>query len=472
MAHRCLLPLSRFLFAAPTLLAGLLVVVATPLRAEDEPEVPNAKFNFIGEINGNGVSIRSGPSENYYATGKLDKGARVKVVGIKFNWLKIEPPENSFSYVGKAFVDRHGDGKQGKVNNTANVRAGSLLNPMKTTIQTKLIPGTDVRIVGDEDEYYKIEPPAGAYLYVSQQFVRPVGPAEGFAGGQPGVNNLATAPAPAPGTGTGATANTGDSEAANPSTPAPSDVQATTRRATDAIAGAATGPGTAGTTQPSAPAPADAKFEQLETEFAEASQKPVLDQPLTDLLSRYEAATQEDGLPESLKRVADARLAAIKVRQEAREQLAATRMRHEEMRQRNQALLAERQELAERIKETHVEFFTAVGTLRPSSLQQGPRGTMLFRLTDPDTGRTLAYLRTADRALMAPLLNQFVGVRGELRKDPLLRLNVIQPTETVTVDRNKLGNGIAASVMPPSLLSKIQAPTVSTESQNVPVEGQ
>ena len=110
MAARRFLRFSPFLLAAYATLVALMVIIAPArLLAEDEPEVPNAKYNFIGEINGNGVSIRSGPSENYYPTGKLDKGARVKVVGIKFNWLKIEPPEGSFSYVGKAFVDRHGE---------------------------------------------------------------------------------------------------------------------------------------------------------------------------------------------------------------------------------------------------------------------------------------------------------------------------------------------------------------------------
>jgi hypothetical protein len=153
------------------------------------------------------------------------------------------------------------------------------------------------------------------------------------------------------------------------------------------------------------------------------------------------------------------------VREEARTQLLATRKSQEEMKQRNQALSAERQELEERIKETQVDFYTAVGTLRPSSLQQGPRGTVLYRLTDPDTGRTLVYLRSGDKNQLGSLLNQFVGVRGELRKDPLLRLNVIQPTEAKAIDQSRLGNGVAASVMPPSLLPKMST-TASNEAQN------
>jgi len=475
MAARRFLLLSPIFLFAP---AALLVALApTPLRAEDEPEVPNAKFNFMGEINGNGVSVRSGPSENYYPTGKLDKGAKVKVVGIKFNWLKIEPPDGSFSYVGKAFVDRHADGKVGKVNNTANVRAGSSMNPMKTTIQTKLVPGADVKIVGEEDEYYRIEPPAGAYLYVSQQFVQPVAPI--IAGAQPNQNDPAGGAAGQPPATGDAQANAGATDATNPTTLARTEVQDATNQSADALLATpgsspvpATGPGTATqtdaaqqTTQPSAIAAADSKFEQLEAEFTEAGRKPVTEQPIADLLARYEKATQDSTLPESLKRVADARIAALKVREEARTQLLATRKSQEEMKQRNQALSAERQELEERIKETQVDFYTAVGTLRPSSLQQGPRGTVLYRLTDPDTGRTLVYLRSGDSNQLGSLLNQFVGVRGELRKDPLLRMNVIQPTEAKAIDQSRLGNGVAASVMPPSLLPKMPT-TASNEAQN------
>jgi hypothetical protein len=479
-ARRFLLP-TRFFYAAPAALAALLIAAAPACaRPEDEPDVPNAKFNFFGEVTGSGVIVRSGPGENFYPTAKLEKGDKVKVVGIKFTWLKIEPPAGSFSYIGRLLVNRHGDGKVGTVvNSTANIRAGSTMNPMKSTIQTKLVPGTEVKILAEEDEYYRIEPPAGAYLYVSQQYVRPVvqAPEPGIAA-QPGNGGPIEQPAPgrdaqanvpvAPGPGGGAEGN-------NPAA-RPGDVDSAIRDATGAIArrsGSATQPGESETASPpAAPTAAEAKFDQLEADFADASQKPVVDQPLAELLNGYQQLTQDEAIPESLKRIADARMAAIKARQDARAELAATRKSREEMQKRNQALVAERQELEERIKETQVDYYTAVGTLRASSLQQGPKDSTLYRLTDPDTGRTLVYLRTADRTKMAPLLNQFIGVRGELRKDPVLRLNVIQPTETVAVDPGKLGNGIAASVMPPSLLSKLPAPTVSTAAQNAPVEGQ
>ena len=96
---------------ALSLAAGVVGGVSTALLAQEQPivEVPNAKFSFIGQVNGSAVNIRSGPADSYYPTMKLNKGDKVVVYGYKFDWLKIAPPEGSFSYVAKQFVDKQGD---------------------------------------------------------------------------------------------------------------------------------------------------------------------------------------------------------------------------------------------------------------------------------------------------------------------------------------------------------------------------
>ena len=52
-----------------------------------------------------------------------------------------------------------------------NVRVGSELNRMKTSIATHLPVGETVEIIGEEDEYWKIEPPAGVVLYINKASV-------------------------------------------------------------------------------------------------------------------------------------------------------------------------------------------------------------------------------------------------------------------------------------------------------------
>src|SRR5437016_3142722 len=146
----------RFLQSLVLACSILALLEPRPARAEDPitppTEIDNSRFQFEGRVIGNSVYIRSGPSENDYPTLKLNDGQTVTVVGIKFEWLKIVPPEGSFCYVAKAYVEKRGDGSVGRVNTQLNVRVGSALNAMKTKISAKLDPGADVAIIGDQDE--------------------------------------------------------------------------------------------------------------------------------------------------------------------------------------------------------------------------------------------------------------------------------------------------------------------------------
>ena len=147
------------------------------VRAQDAalPDVETGKHQFIGEINAADVFVRSGPREDAYPTTKLDKGTKVTVVGIKFNnWLKILPPEGSFAYVPQVHVMARGDGKVGRASRDLNAIAGSSLNPMKIAPMGRVNEGEDVQILAKEDEYFRIKPPAGSFLYVNKQFVDPV----------------------------------------------------------------------------------------------------------------------------------------------------------------------------------------------------------------------------------------------------------------------------------------------------------
>src|SRR5690349_6187116 len=171
----------RFGALAALSLAALALPLAMPraasAQAADVPpqEVETARQPQRGLLNANAL-VYSGPGSHYYPTMKLQKDAEVIVVGVKKDWLKIQPPAESFSYVPKAFVNVHGDGKQGKVTNQIVVRAGSSMVQAKGAVQTKLEPNQDVTILGEADEYYKIKPPEGAFLYINREFVTPAGP--------------------------------------------------------------------------------------------------------------------------------------------------------------------------------------------------------------------------------------------------------------------------------------------------------
>ena len=429
-------------------------------RAEEEervravPEVQNAKHQFIGNVTATAF-VRSGPSNNFYATAKLEKGTKVRVVGIKYEWLKIVPPEGSFSLVPQAYVQRRGEGNIGRVTNALNVRAGSSENAMKSTIQTKLAEGQDVTIIGEQDEYYKIVPPEDAYVFIHQQYVESAGRADtniadrGGAGGTGAADAGRETPTAQASSSDGDDAPDAGASDAEGSAPEEAEVEvAQADRAPDtrparqtARAGDAAAPAT--------PAAAE-DFRKLEAEFEAVSKQPVVEQPIERLTEGYTRLVESGGLRGSMKRIAQARLVALQMRTDAREQLLAFRKSQEQLRQRQEALAVERQEIDERIAQTQVSLYTAVGTLRVSSLQQG--GTLLYRLTDPSTERTIVYIRSND-AKYAGLLGKFVGVRGDLTNDVRLRMKIVTPTEAEVVDASKVNSTVIATVVPPSMVT-------------------
>ena len=421
--------MARRYFLSSVLSLTLAAIIAAPVRAEQTPQgIENARNSAIGLINTDGVYVRSGAGDNYYPTTKLNKDKEVTIVGEKFDWLKIVPPQGSFCYVAKAFVDKNPDGT-GTVNrDDVNVRAGSELNTIKTTVQAQLSTGQKVKILDEVDEYYKIAPPDDAYLFVKKDFVDFVkqipsvaeGQKTGPEGSQPQAETDQTSVTQTP---------DGDDTQATPSGASPENAVAQKP-----------------TTQPSS---AEADFEKIEADFESASTQNIEQQPLNDLLAGYQKLIANASLPESMRRIADYRVKTIKVRIEARDQFLAVQKQQDEARQKQEALRAEQEEIAQQIKQRDVKIYTAVGTLRTSSLQQG--GQMMYRLTDPATGRTVCYLRSDDPKY-GTLIGQFIGVKGELTSDPALNLKVVMPQEWAEVDPNQLFRGVGAQVVPPSLL--------------------
>jgi uncharacterized protein YgiM (DUF1202 family) len=442
------MPRRLSLFTLVSLFIGLLSV---SLQAQDQslPEVENARQQFEGEINANSVYIRSGPGDNFYPTMKLDKGASVKVVGIRFDWLKIFPPEGSFCYVAKAYVEKRGDGSVGRVTKgELRVRAGSTLNAMKTSVQMQLNENDDVQIIDEQDEYFKILPPAGAYLYVKKNFVNPVKKLEETEEvKEPKVTETPTEPA--------------DSELT--ADQAPAAPEATEMTAAPTTQSTPTETTAAPTTQETADGgnslAADEVFDVLETRFAETSSAPIQEQPITELLQGYELLIQGDQLPESMRRIAEHRVSTLKVREEALNNLMEVRKIQNGMQQRQVAMKAEKEELETRIKEAEVKMYTAVGALNTSSLQQGHE--TLYRLTDPANGRTVVYIRTNDPQY-ATMFGQFIGVTGQLTSDDQLKIKYVTPTLVERVDPTKLNRGVVAQFAPASMLPKAtEASTVA-----------
>lgn len=168
------------------------------LAAEDvkSPEVAGKPagtlYPFVAEVIGNNVYVRSGKSTADYPTAKLSKPDKVTVVGEEFGWAAIIPPRGSYSWIYKAYVDIDKDNPNVGIVKNANVRvwagADGIDAGRSMGFQTKM--NKDPENVDEDDfvelrpdqpatgEYYKIKPPADAYLWVSTEFLQYVGPYE------------------------------------------------------------------------------------------------------------------------------------------------------------------------------------------------------------------------------------------------------------------------------------------------------
>ena len=149
--------------------------------AGEPKEAAAPSFPYVAEITGDNLYIRSGPGTNYYHCGKLNKGDRVKVVDKQFSWSCIVPPDGSFSWISMRYVkiDPNDPAAGTVTGDSVRVYAGSdYVKPLySTTLQGKLNRGEKVKLLGEQmDDYYKIAPPPFAYLWVSTEFTKPLGP--------------------------------------------------------------------------------------------------------------------------------------------------------------------------------------------------------------------------------------------------------------------------------------------------------
>jgi hypothetical protein len=437
------------LVAAVAALASIVSLSAA--HAEELPDDKMAPFQFSGMINADNVYVRSYSSENDYPVVKLSKGDSVIVVGSRFDYLKILPPNGVYCLVGRAWVEVRGDGSVGRVReeaNNANVRVGSNLVPSYGKVVTQVKAGEDVKILGQQDEYFKIAPPAGAFVYVHKRFVDLVKRVDVVADGntmavkQPAnetpTPNAVTPPKPAEPALVAVPPLDTNTQTAPPPTTAPTEVAAVTPPATQPVAKA---------NVPS--------FDALEEKFKAATKLPLGEQPIEELITDYQAIAADKSVPESMLRLAEYRLAGLNLRRDA----AGTIKQADTARKQREAaqlpLVAEAREITQRMAANEFKRYTAVGTLRASALPHN--GKTLYRLTDPASGRTVIYV-TDSGANLSQYDGQFVGVRGLIADDTARQIKLLTPQAVEAVDPADLGRGaVSSGLVPPSLASTTDA---------------
>lgn len=136
-------------------------------------------FPFKGEVNSNGINIRSDSTPNSQVICTLNKAEQVEVVREFFEWYKIALPGKAPSYIKKRFVacaDEVLDGpcKSGRViNDRVNVR----LRPDESSAILGKVNKTDTLVIlGEENGWYRIEPVVNSFGWIHKKFIRRLPP--------------------------------------------------------------------------------------------------------------------------------------------------------------------------------------------------------------------------------------------------------------------------------------------------------
>ena len=361
-------------------------------RAVGGPDDPPTRG--VGEVTGNDVYVRSGGSLNHYPVCKLKAGDRVTIVSERGNWYEILPPEGVFSLISGEYVDTV-DNKDGVVNgNNVRVRAGSLLNNNKYTVQTMLSKGAEVEIVGESpDGFLRIKPPKGATLWVTCDYVELV-PDE--------LIKLERE--------TGAPIEMKEAEPEGPD-------QVADKAAQDrAMAEVEATPSSPLEVVP--PTPQRKELEQIDTVTRAELARPILERQLEPLAQRYRAIAEQDqdGFARRYARKRLEQISNMLALTNTIRRMRTLDERAESLRREHRSARAEMYE----VMPPAPVGLDARGELRVSAAYPGGSTPRLYRLVDPGTpnGRTVGYVEVPSGSTLKveDFLGRYVGVRASKKR--------------------------------------------------------
>ena len=445
-----------------TLLAALGVAVVAVAPALGQTSA--ADETFKGFINDDSVNIRSGASTNHYPVMKVDKGTVVTVHKAKkdkwdlYGWYIITPPEGAFSYISKKYVQLSADGKTGTVTGSrVMVRAPAPTDPNASyKVQKSAGKGDKLQVIGEAGDYLKIKPLEGVRLYVKMELVTKA-TAEQLAA----AKKTGTEPKAGDGTKTQATAQEAAPKELTIDVLADGSIrfEDKTHKPDQAAAAlealAKANPNAKGLLiRPDAKAPhttvqqvtqmaekaglKNVKFivADLETSKPDKPETDIQDNDLMALEKKFEAEVQGDMADADAEKIAG-------LQDEYKQLLKKQNLMPFEKRVIEARLgqlggiaqaIAERQE-ALAIKKNlgkwdikQPKTFLVTGVLRSSAVYTGRNMPLLYRVVDPSTPQTRAYVQPNPKVNLSALLGMRVGIAGFKRTNPTYNLEYIVPT--------------------------------------------
>ena len=410
--------------------------------AATPPAATNASKAFTATITGDNVFVRSGPSvHSTYPFGRLMMGDVVEVDEESFGWAKIRTG-------GAAFADKYGyvvanekvtlspDGKSISVTGTTQVLAPNIDadgNPDASTRSIgELHAGETIAVVGqmqgDREKVHKIKLPANATGWVNMNFLRRA--TKGEANAHVTASQESTAPSvPA--------IEGGTTVAAQGTSPATTSETVTLDSSTNSKGNDATPPsGSSEVVEVVAPEPPQppaktaeqnasearrATHRDLEAIWVKVKAEPLGSSELVTLKTQYVILSADPMCETDIRGMCAARIQQLEIQIDAQARI-------QELKALRSSVDVDSDQLkALRIAMEARSDYTVVGVLNASTVYDGNRLPLLFRLTDPAAGQTVAYIAAKDANAMSTMLGTLVGIRGTKRFDEALKVNIVDP---------------------------------------------
>lgn len=465
---------NRLFFASSTLVFAVSLAastVVTGAHAQTTPATtpttaptttaPKAWSPYDGVINSDDTLVRCAPSiDGGYAFGRLAKGANVRVVEEQAGWVRVAMTGPSFDgwcgYVqATPTVTLSADGKTLKANGRAQVNAPNAEALFAIERSWKPIAflgaGDEATVVSTENSngttWYRVALTEKASGWINAGAVANLAASTGTPNtSEPKPAPQPTTTAPTDGTTTTTTdaATTTDGTTTTDTTtpqvdPDTGEVLTVTPKVTD--------PAEAAKADEAARTKAveqvkRVRFSDIDAAWTRVAKEPVESSELTELRARFLAfADDAQTLPgdaTAARRRADQIGLRIEVQNSMREVAA--------LRNKSKAQIdgVADLELAMMARQP----FDAVGRLNASTVYNGDRLPLLYRLQDIGSGQTLAYIVPGPTFDLSSMLGLVVGVKGPTRYDESLRLNTIKPNRIDVLNTRSGGSatGTAAPV--------------------------
>lgn len=440
--------ISAFALNAATASAIIAPLAFSSLHAsaQNAPAAADEQGTYVGVVSGDDVYVRSGAGNSYYPFFKIHRGDLVKVTGESYGFARIAlvgPAFNEgFGYIKQAKADAprirlDGGGRSGVTLGRVDVIAPNLeannLPKDSWKVLVRLDADKPLTVLDSTDlgadMLYKVALPAEATGWVNAQFVprATAEESEMFQNMLAGKTGAAAPPAASPSVPSNAkppenaVANTPVNQpvTADP-VPLPGDQVAETPAppATELVAINET-PATAPATQPDKPR--EPTFNDLEAAFKRLQAEPKETAELAPMRDMYVALAARNPTDSRLQSYTSTRIKQLDIWETLQQKKLEIAGISERMK-----MSSEEAEAVRRALERSAEY-TAVGRVASSTIYDGASLPKLFRLQDPATGRTIAYLKPDADYALANRIDIIVGIVGDKAYDESLRLNIITP---------------------------------------------